>query len=153
MKRRTLCVLLICLLLAMSVPMLASASSCKEPAYNYMTLNFTGERHNVQSYFTGIKVHSGSSVMNNEVKNTTYAYSLLRLTNDSGQWDSSSGTTYDSSTSATVTVYVAPLVRYVTKGKATCYVHCHTCNAGKSTYTGEKSTSGRTSGVQFKITL
>lgn len=153
MKRRIFCLSLVCMMVFLSVPTMASAASCKAPAYNYMTLNFTGERHNVKSYFSGIKIHSGDSVMNNEVKNTTYAYSLLRLTNDSGKWDSSSSTKEDTSTSSTVTAYTTPLTRYVTKGKAVCNVHCHTCNSNLNTGTGEKSTSGRTSGSQFKITL
>lgn len=92
MKKKVVCLMLIGTLLMLSVPMVAGAASCKKPAYNYMTLNFTGKRHNVKSRFTGIKVHSGKSVLNNKVTNTTSCFAKWRAADKDAGWQAATTT-------------------------------------------------------------
>lgn len=139
------------LLLLLMMPTLAFA--CKDPNHCYMTLTYTGAKHNVKAYFTGISIHSGNTVMNNKITTTAYAYTLLRVTNGSGAWESDSSTTSDASTTNTATVYTSPLTRYLTKGKASCKVHCYSCNMNETTTTAVKSTSSYDSGTEFQITF
>ena len=153
MKKKVVCLMLIGTLLMLSVPMVAGAASCKKPAYNYMTLNFTGKRHNVKSRFTGIKVHSGKSVLNNKVTNTTSCFAKWRAADKDAGWQAATTTKEDTSTSSTSYAYTEPLVKYVTKGKASCKVRCYYCNSDQTTGTGEKSTSKRVPGKEYKFTL
>lgn len=151
--RRIFCLTVICLLLSASFAMTASAISCQEPNYCYMTITYTGTRHNVKARFTGIQVHSNAQTLNNSVTNTTSAYHLERISNDGGDWSHASAEKADTSSSATVTAWAAPLTQYVTKGKASCRIHCNFCNSHDTTSTGEQSAESHASGVEFDIPL
>ena len=98
-------------------------------------------------------MHSNAQTLNNSVTNTTSAYHLERISNDGGGWSHASAEKADTSSSATVTAWAAPLTQYVTKGKASCRIHCNFCNSHDTTPTGEQLAESHASGIEFDIPL
>jgi hypothetical protein len=144
------------LIIAMSViaaiPSIGLAADCKTPSYAYLTMYYTGTNHYAKvSKCTGITVHSGKTVMNNEVTPKVRANIKDRVLN-TGSWKTSTGTMKnDVSTSGSATINATPITQYVDGAEGRCIVKCFYCNSSKESKTGEKTVNNN--GVEIKYSM